>query len=60
MIHHPAEYTTASVSYIKKEEKKVLTPRKATFGEGAKTIETLPKTANWEYTSYSEYTSPNP
>lgn len=60
MIYHPAEYTTTKISYIKKEEERVLSPRKADFGTDSKTIETLPKTANWEYTSYSECASPNP
>lgn len=60
LIYHPAEFVWEEVPYIKKEEEKVLEVIPATFGDDTETIMTFPKTGGWEYTTYSECTSPNP
>ncbi len=59
-IYHPAVFKTVEVPYIKKEAEPVLTVVPAKFGSSSETIMTFPKTGGWEYTSYSECTSPNP
>ena len=60
LIYHPAEYEWKEVPYVKKEKEKVLTVVPAKFGSDSKTVLTFPKTSGWEYTTYSECTSPNP
>lgn len=60
LIYHPAEYKWIEIPYIAKETEDVLTAVPATFGKDSKTITTYPKTGGWEYTTYSECTSPNP
>lgn len=60
LIYHPAEYKWVEVPYVAKEEEGVLTAVPANFGKDSKSILTFPKTGSWEYTTYSECTSPNP
>lgn len=60
MIYHPAEFETTNVSYVSKADATTLKVNPAVLGNSSERIETMPKTANWEYTSYSECTSPNP
>lgn len=60
LIYHPAEYTTEKISYVKKADASALKAKPAELTNATETIEIFPKTAEWEYTSYSECTSPNP
>jgi outer membrane protein OmpA-like peptidoglycan-associated protein len=59
-IYHPATYKTVEVPYVKIASYKKLRVVPAQFGNSSKTIEIFPKTGKWEYTPYSECTSPDP
>ena len=59
-IYHPAVYKTVEVPYVKKEASKKYKIIPAQFGKSSVEVEVFPKTAGWEYTSYTECTSPDP
>ncbi len=59
-IYHPAEYKTVEVPYVKKEASKKYKVIPAKFGSDSQSLEVYPKTGKWEYTSYSDCTSPDP
>jgi len=59
-IYHPAEYKWETVPYVKKEKEGLLQVQPAQLENSSELVEVFPKTANWEYTTYSECTSPNP
>lgn len=60
LVYHPAVYKTVEVPYIKKEKSAKLEVIPATFGKSSKTIEVMPKSSGWEYSTYSECKSSNP
>ena len=60
LIYHPAEFKWEEVSYVAKEAEKTLTVVPAKLKKDSESILVFPKTGGWEYSTYSECTSPNP
>ena len=59
-IYHPATYKTIKVPYVKKEAGKTYKVIPASFVSDSQEVETFPKTAQWEYSTYKDCASGNP